>query len=388
MALSLNNIVNVDMVFSPKAAQTRGFGILCILGDTKNVITAGEGYRTYTSSDDVATDFGDDAPETLAAMAYFSQSPKPQTLIIAEPWDSTTDTAISTRVSKLFADYGRNFYGFITATSATVSDDEILKIAQIVESSADSHIYGITLTDLTCANSVYTDESTDLPSKLKRGQYTRTIVFATQYDADDAAYRLNKYLCASALGRMFSVNFSGSMTTITLKFKQAPSLQPTNLTQSQDTNLTARNVNKYVIMSNDTYIIEEGVMSSGMWADERHGSDWLQDLIQTTVYNVLYQSKTKIPQTDDGVARLMAAVANAIDQAVINGFVAPGVWNSDPFGDLESGAYLEKGYYLYAPSVNDQLQTEREARKSPVIQAGIKLAGAIHSVPIIVNINR
>ena len=61
MALSLNNIVNVDMVFSPKAAQTRGFGILCILGDTKNVLTAGEGYRTYTSSDDVATDFGDDA---------------------------------------------------------------------------------------------------------------------------------------------------------------------------------------------------------------------------------------------------------------------------------------------------------------------------------------
>ena len=187
---------------------------------------------------------------------------------------------------------------------------------------------------------------------------------------------------------MFSVNFSGSMTTITLKFKQAPSLQPTNLTQSQDTNLSARNVNKYAIFSNDTYIIEEGVMSSGMWADERHGSDWLQDLIQTTVYNVLYQSKTKIPQTDDGVARLMAAVANAIDQAVINGFVAPGVWNSDPFGDLESGAYLEKGYYLYAPSVNDQLQNEREARKSPVIQAAIKLAGAIHSVPIIVNINR
>ena len=114
MALSLNNIVNVDMVFSPKAAQTRGFGILCILGDTKNVITAGEGHRTYTSSDDVATDFGDDAPETLAAMAYFSQSPKPQTLIIAEAWDSTKDTAISTAVSKLFADYGRNFYGFIT----------------------------------------------------------------------------------------------------------------------------------------------------------------------------------------------------------------------------------------------------------------------------------
>lgn len=388
MSLSLNNIVNVDMVFSPKAAQGRGFGTLCILGDTKNVITAGEGYRTYSDADSVSSDFGAEAPETLAAMAYFSQSPKPKALIIAEAWDSTKDAKISDRVAKLMAEYGRNFYGFITATAEDVPDDEVVKIAQIIEAAKDSHIYGVTLTDLTCAGSVYSDTTADLPSKLKRGQFSRTIIFATAYSKTDSAYRLNRYLCASALGRMFSVNFSGSKTTITLKFKQAPSLQPTNLNQTQDANLTARNVNKYVIMENDTYIIEEGVMCSGMWADERHCSDWLQNTIQNEVYNELYQSKTKIPQTDDGVARLVAKVACAIEQAVINGFVAPGVWKSDGFGDLETGAFLEKGYYIYAPSVDTQLQSEREARKAPVIQAAIKLAGAIHSTEIICNVNR
>lgn len=387
MSLSVNNIVNVQLAFSPKAAQARGFGILCILGDTKNVIKAGEGYRTYTSADDVAADFGADAPETLAAMAYFSQSPAPSTCIIPEPWDSESGK-ISERVSTLLADYGRNFYGLVTATAESVTDDEILSIAQIIEAAKDSHIYGVTITDIaSIAGTVYTDDSDDLPSKLKRGQFSRTIVFATQYSADAAAYRLNKYLSASALGRMFSVNFLGSMTTLTLKFKQAPSLQPTNFNQTQATNLSSRNVNIYAIMDNDTYIIEEGVMASGMWADERHGGDWMQNQVQTEVYNEMYQSK-KIPQTDDGVARLQARIANVLDQAVRNGFVAPGVWRADGFGDLETDTYLEKGYYIYADSVNNQLQSEREKRVAPVIQCAIKLAGAIHSVDIVINVNR
>ena len=105
------------------------------------------------------------------------------------------------------------------------------------------------------------------------------------------------------------------------------------------------------------------------------------------MYNELYQSK-KIPQTDDGVARLQARIANVLDQAVRNGFVAPGVWRADGFGDLETDAYLEKGYYIYADSVNNQLQSEREKRAAPAIQCAIKLAGAIHSVDIVINVNR
>lgn len=387
MSLSLNNIVNVQMTFSPMAAQPRGFGTLMLLGDTADVLKEGEGYRTYTSADDVSQDFGATSPEYLASLAFFSQSPHPTSLLIAN-WDKTKHTNASDAVIALLADYGRNFYGLALATTASVSDDEHVKIAQAIEGANDSHIFGITLTDLTCANSVYTDSTTDLPSKLKRGQYTRTICFATDYDADDTAYRLNKYLAVSALARMFSVNFSGSMTTLTLKFKQAPSIQPTNLTQTQATNVKARNVNMYAIMQNDTYIIQEGVMCSGMFADERHGTDWLQDAVQTNVYNQLYQSTTKIPQTDDGVARIVASIASVCDQAVRNGLVAGGQWNADGFGALNTGDYLDKGYYIYAPSVNEQLQSEREARKSPVIQVAIKLAGAIHSVDIICNVNR
>jgi hypothetical protein len=374
------------MVFSPMAAATRGFGTLLILGDTQDVLSEGEAYRTYNSSDDVITDFGTDAPESLAAQAYFGQSPKPKTLLVAT---KATDATLTDAVSSLLAEHGRSFYGLVIATAATVTDEDYIKIAQLIEASSDSHIFGITLTDKTgIASVVYDENTTDLASKLKRGSFTRTIVFYADYDANDAAYALNKYFAVSALGRMFSVNFYGSKTTLTLKFKQSPSLQPSNLTTSEVTNLEARNINLYAMYSNDTYIIEQGVMASGMWADERHGTDWLQDAVQTEVYNLFYQSKTKIPQTDDGVALVVAKIANVFDIGVNNGLIAPGTWNSDGFGDLEEGDYLESGYYIYAESVNDQTQSEREARHAPAIQCAIKLAGAIHDCDITVNVNR
>jgi hypothetical protein len=374
------------MVFSPLAAQIRGFGTLLLLGDTENVISDGEGYRTYSDSDSVITDFGADAPESLAALAYFGQSPTPKTLLIA---NKAKDATLSETVSALLADYGRNFYGFSLALSSNVSDDDIFTVAQLIEASSDSHIFGVTLNDKTgISNTVYTEDSTDVASKLKRGSYTRTCLFYADYDANDTAYRLNKYFAVSALGRMFSVNFYGSKTTLTLKFKQSPSLQPSNLTTTEVTNLEARNINVYAMYENDTYIIEQGVMCSGMWADERHGSDWLQNAIQTEVYNLFYQSKTKLTQTNDGVALILSRIANVLDVAVNNGLVAPGTWNSDGFGDLAEGDYLDSGYYLYAESVDEQLQSEREARHAPAIQCAIKLAGAIHDVDITVNVNR
>lgn len=87
MALSESRLVNVSISLSPMAAQTRGFGTLCILGDS-SVLGAEELYRTYSSVDEVLEDFGQDAEETIAAQAYFSQSPKPTSLVVAR-WDVT-----------------------------------------------------------------------------------------------------------------------------------------------------------------------------------------------------------------------------------------------------------------------------------------------------------
>jgi len=119
-----------------------------------------------------------------------------------------------------------------------------------------------------------------------------------------------------------------------------------------------------------------------------HGTDWLQNDLQTDVYNLLYTSPTKIPQTDAGINNILARISSRLEQAVANGLVAPGVWTGPAIGALNSGDTLSKGYYVYAPPIATQSQADREARKAPVIQCAIKLAGAVHMADIIVNVNR
>jgi hypothetical protein len=99
------------------------------------------------------------------------------------------------------------------------------------------------------------------------------------------------------------VNFTGNNTTITLKFKTEPGVTYETLTTAQAAAIDAINGNVYVYYANDTAIIQQGVMANGDFFDERHGLDWLQNYVQTNLYNLLYTSTTKIPQTDAGVTR-------------------------------------------------------------------------------------
>ncbi len=96
----------------------------------------------------------------------------------------------------------------------------------------------------------------------------------------------------------------------------------------------------------------------------------------------------KVPQTEAGITRLLSNVEKSLDQAVQNGLIAPGVWNGGDLGQLSSGDTLPKGYYVYAQSLDEQAQSEREARKAPVIQAAIKLAGAVHYADVQINVVR
>ena len=71
-----------------------------------------------------------------------------------------------------------------------------------------------------------------------------------------------------------------------------------------------------------------------------------------------------------------------------NGLVAPGVWNGSPIGSLQTGDTLSTGYYVYIQPMDEQAQSDREARKAPPIQIAVKLRGAIHFVDVAITVNR
>ena len=377
--LPVSNVVNVDVIMSSTAATGRNFGSLLILG-TSTVIPVSERIRLYTGSEEIGADFGEDSPEYAAALVYFSQSPQPTQVYVGR-WAKTLATAESGSVETLAQAITAvlqftNWYGLGIADDEDLTAAEITATAAAIQASSLSRVFAVTSDDSGIIDSAST---TDIASTLKAAGYGRTFV---QYSTK------SKYAALSAFGRAFTVNFTGNNTTITLKFKTEPGVTYETLTSSQAAAVDAKNANVYVYYANDTAILQQGVMSNGDFFDERHGLDWLQNYVQTDLFNALYTSTTKIPQTEAGITRLLTVVEKSLDQAVSNGLGAPGVWNGGDIGQITAGDTLTKGYYVYAQPLSSQSQADREARKAPLIQAAIKLAGAVHYADVQINVVR
>lgn len=487
--LNVSRLVRTSVNLAPLAAARRGFGVLMIAGDSL-VVNGSERYRSYVDIESVATDFGTSAPEYLAALLYFGQSPRPNNLMIGRwlrtatagfvrgaalstveqtlatwtvittgsvrvtvdgvvktlsalnftgaanlnavaaiidtdltgatiAWDGsrftiTSDTTgiasivtyasatgagvdisgmlkLTTGVASApvngyaaetpvacvtaLANMTGAWYGLVFAAATMPVLNEITAVAAFIEAASISRLYGVTETDVNTLDVAFT---TDYASTLKALLYKRTCV---QYSA-------NKYAITALFGRAFSVNFSANRSTLTLMYKQEPGVVAENLTETQAQTLKAKRCNVFVAYQNDTVILQYGVMSGLAYFDEMHGLDWFADAVQNAEYNLLYQSKTKIPQTDAGQNQLVNAAHSVCDEAVNNGLIAPGTWNADGFGQLERGQFLKSGFYIYTQPMALQSQAIRETRVAPPIQIALKLAGAIHEIDVIVDVNR
>lgn len=282
------------------------------------------------------------------------------------------ETAISA-VTTFDANYGQAWYA-LQVLNASNSDH--LAVAAYIEAANTKHIYGITTQE---AGVLVASDTTNIAYQMKALAYKRT---AIQYSSS------NVYAVASLFGRILTVDYNGNSTVITLMYKQEPGIVPESLNSNQIGALEGFNCNVFVAYNNSTAIIEKGVVASGDFLDIITGTDWLSLDIQNELFNLLYTSTTKVPQTDAGNHLLATTIEAVCSQAVTNGLLAPGVWQAGGFGALQQNDFLPKGFYVYAPPIATQNSANRAARKSVPIQVAVKLAGAIHTVSVIINVNR
>jgi hypothetical protein len=269
-----------------------------------------------------------------------------------------------------------DWYAATFAPLTPLSNSNALLVAATIEGMSPSRVVGFTTQE---AGAIDQTSVNDLAYLLHASNYSRAFV---QYSSTHA------YAVCSFFGRALTVNFNGSRTTITMKFKQEPGIIAETLSETQATALNTKCANVFVNYMNNTAIVQQGTVASGRFFDEVHGLDWLANAVQADLFNVLYQSLSKVPQTDEGVHTLVTQFEATLSRSVENGLVAPGIWNAEGFGMLKRGDALTKGFYVYAPLVASQSQADREARKAPLLQAAIKMAGAVHFVDAQISVNR
>ncbi|HDV6327446.1 TPA: DUF3383 domain-containing protein [Burkholderia cenocepacia] len=297
------------------------------------------------------------------------------TSALASPPVSGISAEQPTDAVAIFLDRFANKFLGIEFADTAVTDDQHVAVAAMIEAD-QAHIYGITTQNPQTLDSTVT---TDLASRLKALNYQYSVI---QYSS------ASPYAISSFLGRLLTVDFNGNSTTITMDYKQEPGIVAETLSTSQANALQAKNCNVFAAYQNNTAIVQYGVTPSGIFVDSIYNAIWFKNAVQTAVYNLQYQSPTKIPQTDAGNALIAGAISSVCDQAVTNGYLAPGVWNSAGFGAIAQGQTLSKGYYVYTPPISSQSQADREARKSVSFQVAAKEAGAIGDVDIALTVNR
>lgn len=289
------------------------------------------------------------------------------------PVDGVAAENIDACVASFLDRFSTQFFGLMVADTA-LADAQHLAVAALIEAD-QRHIYGVSTSSTTLLDSTVTN---DIASVMKAAGYRYSCVQYSQIP----------YAVASLFGRAFSVDFNANRSTITLMYKDEPGVTYEVLTASQAATLKDKRANVFAYYTNSTAIVQDGVMSGAAYFDEIHGLAWLRNRIETDVYNLLYTSTSKVPQTDEGNHLISNKIEGALIAAGNNGLIGPGTWTSGGFGSLKTGDFLPAGYYVYVPTLASQAQSDREARKSVPFQIAVKLAGAVHTADISINVNR
>lgn len=262
-----------------------------------------------------------------------------------------------------------------TATVAELGQTDVLALAAVVQPlNKIALVVSFTEADIQSGGTL------DL---LRTGSFDRT---RGLYYGDLSGNAALLY-AASYAGRAFSVNFSGSNTTLTMHLKVLVGVQP-------DPSMTQSILDEAKAAGADTYVSLQGVpgvfsVGANRYFDQVYNREWFTGALQIAGFNYLAQTQTKIPQTENGMDGLKQAYGAVCAQGITNQYGAPGKWTSTTFGN-QADLLLnvsQVGYYIFSLPIAQQLQVDRAARKAPLVQIAFKEAGAIQESDVLVNIN-
>ena len=371
MTVSITNVVNVSVSTPQTGLGEYSVNNVALFTHENPVSGWGDfGYMIVRGSSPVVEEFGSDSQTAKMASIVFSQRLSLLSgngvLIIAPMAGATLALSDITDLAKKIY-----FVGTIS-TVTNPSDSNVLALAQGVQGLQNKVLYAPIST---------IPQISGLGTDIKNGTLTNTRIL---YHSDPEMALL---LCAGVASKMGSVNYYASNTSLTMHLKVIEGILPDNsVNDTVLANLKTAGVDAYVNIAGLPRMLTSG---ENEFLDVVMGMIWLQGAFEINYFNTLATTRTKIPQTERGMDSIKSALRMVCRIAVLNQTSAPGFWDGDKFGNEEDlmRNIEDQGYYIWSLPVREQLTSERRKRIAPIIQIGIKLASAVHSGNLIVQIN-
>lgn len=386
--IPISYVVSATAVTPGKGLEPLKLSTILLLTDEEpaNAITGS--YMIARTASAVAQQWGTETETAQQAQIIFSQQPNilaNDGYLIIAPFNNTPasgdDPAVNETLTAAITRLASELYFEGILTTRTLTDDEAIAASTLVQS-MNNRIFPLPASSVNALTA-----GTGLFTKVNSNTKTKCLLYTLGADEETAA--LNSRLFAAAyLSRGLAVNYSGSDTTITMNLKDLVGIEA-------DTNISETILNECVNLGVDCFPSIEGLAKvisnrqGGMYFDQVANQIWFVNAIQRAIFNVLAQTQTKVPQTETGLEKLTKAIRGICNQAVTNGFIAPGTWNSpDQFGNYDDfyRNIEEFGYYIYHQPISEQAQSEREQRKAPLFSIAAKEAGSVHQASIIIYI--
>lgn len=383
--IPITYVVSASAVTPQQGLQPLKLSTILLL-TTDDPLSAIEGsYIIARTVSGVTQVFGTNTETALQAQAVFAQSPNILAndgyIIVApltyteEEVDGETvrtyedlDDAIARIAEEIY------FEGIITTKAATDAEYEA---ASTAVQAMQNRVLMLPRTSSSAFSGIFTTVATNTK--------TKCLYYSYGEDADAMAQNARVF-AAAYLSKAMSVNYGGSNTTMTMNLKDLAGVQA-------DTNISETVLAQCEAVGADCFPSIEGLpkvisnAQGGFYFDQILNQIWFVNTIQRNVFNVLATTRTKIAQTDPALEILTKTIRQVCNQAITNGYLAPGTWNSpDTFGVYDDFMrnIEEFGYYIYHMPVAEQSQTDRQARKAPTYQIAGKEAGAVHSANILI----
>lgn len=367
-------IVDVTILPTPQNLNVPNINTAALFTNEQPTWIGSQAFALYTDASSVATDFGSNSNSYKMAIAFFAQNPNP------------TGTGGYLAIVPRIIGSSESVQDAILRTLNLVFYFGILVDEEIADGTVFTNLctYVQTLDKMLFYASSATGDIAGRFTTIKNASETNTRCL---YYNDGVTVDTPAFASAYA-GRALTTFFDGSNTTITMNLKELAGFTP-------DQTLTTTLLAAAQTAGVDVYISFGGVpglytSGANTFFDEIYNQYWFQFALQVAGFNYLATTSGKIPQTEIGMEGLKNAYRQICQEAITNGFIAPGTWNSgSTFGP--NGALVRnvanQGFYVYSQPITEQNQTDRENRDAPLVQIAIKAAGAIHHSDVIVNVN-
>jgi putative bacteriophage protein len=370
--LQLNEVVNFVVNLAQRSAQRKAFNIMLLVGKN-TVIPKEERVRTYTTLEAMLADgFTTNDRLYKAAALIKAQSRSPVKFCIG------TQDANETMLQAITACREAHYDWYVVVPCAELTVQQHLDNMAYTNACTPDTVYAFTseaAEDLQGGDGSIFKKAKDL-------KYRRTIgIYSTKHD--DAVAGIMAYAMGMMTGTInsaFTLKFKG-ITGVTTENSEAA------ISVSAVDKLKKQNGNIYVNRGFYYDMFEEGTMADGTFFDEIIYLDKLKNDCQLALMDLFVQN-AKIAQTEGGMTRIHNALNGVLKDYQRIGYLETGVWRGDTILGLKYGDTVNNGYLVQSEPIAEQNQADRENRIAPPIYIALKLAGAIHSAVVQIDVNR